>query len=153
RGRGENLFRVAFGHVFEAYVGDLLRQGCGPSQVRSEFEYVKGRKSPDWMVIQGDTLVVIEVKQSALTLNAKVSGDVEVARSSLTRTLGKGVRQLTNFRKHLLHVGVPGFEDVKRVVLLVVSQDDIPSGNFVLPPLIEDADDVQFASIEEFELL
>lgn len=123
-----NLFRTAFGHVLEAYVGELLKAASGASEVLPEFDYRSERKSPDWFIVEGNTLVAIEVKLSAFGLQAKVQGDVDLARDSLGRTLGKGVEQLLEFRERLVseQIADARFRNVSRLVLLVVTQEDIP---------------------------
>lgn len=150
-----NPFRTAFGHVLEAYVGELLKAGSGASEVIPEFDYEGARKSPDWFVIDGSTIVAVEVKLSAFNLQTKMRGDVDAARDSLRKTLGKGVEQLLEFRERLVsgRISDVRFENVNRVSLLVVTQDDIPHGNFVLHTLLPGAKDVQFVSVEELELL
>lgn len=162
KGAGSNPFRVAFGYVFEAYVGELLRQGSGSALVIPEFDYgtrAKPKKSPDWMVLDGSSLVVIEAKQSALTLETKIQGDLESARRDLKRTLTKGTHQLLEFRRDVLEgrTGKPELDGVKDLEMLLVTHDDIPFGNFLLRPLIKDevenASEVHLACIEELERL
>jgi len=158
-----NPFRTAFGHVFEAYVGELLRAGCGTASVIPEFKY--GRKgtqvaSPDWLVLDGSRLVVIEVKQSALTLNSKIFGRIADVVRDLRQNLAAGAEQVLNFRK-ALKLGTQGLEALSHVTeieLLVVTYDQIPFANFVFRGLMKseglaDAEDVHFCSIDDFERL
>lgn len=46
-GAGENPFRVAFRHVFQAYVGELLRQAVGANAVLPERAYRDGPSDVD----------------------------------------------------------------------------------------------------------
>lgn len=104
RGGKANQFRASFGHVFEAYVGELLRAGSGSAVVLPERRYgsKEGKMSPDWLVLAGTKLLVVEVKQSALTLGAKVGGGLRTISEDLRKTLTKGAQQLTTFSDDLL---------------------------------------------------
>jgi hypothetical protein len=160
--RGANPFRVGFGHAFQEYVGELLRLGAGTSRVMPEREYgpkKARRRTPDWMVIDGDRLVVVEVKQSALTLNTKMLGRLDLLAADLEKTLTDGTRQLLTFRDDL-RAEVRGLEDLRgisKLELLLVTHDDIPWGNWVIRDAIaknvRDAHDVQLCSIDDFENL
>jgi hypothetical protein len=101
RGDDENPFRNAFGHVFQAYVGRLLRESLTNSIVHGEWEYGprSGRvNTPDWIVVEAQRAVVIEVKHSALFMTTKQWGDVESLRSDLVKSIGKAARQLAHFQ-------------------------------------------------------
>ncbi|MEO8906328.1 MAG: hypothetical protein ABI488_27190 [Polyangiaceae bacterium] len=158
-----NAFRTAFGHVFQEYVGTLLRAGSGKATVIAEFPYGPKslrRDSPDWMVLEGNRLVVIEVKQSAITLGTKMVGTIESVISDLRKTLTVAARQVLTFRDDLrAHIaGLEALGDVTDVELLVVTHDQIPFANSVFRRIIMSdgvpgASDVHFCSIDEFENL
>ena len=158
-----NPFREAFGHVFQEYVGELLRAGSGKAKVLREREYGRKheqRRTPDWLVLDGERLVVIEVKQSALTLDSKTLGAIDDVVRDLRKTLAAGTRQLLKFRDDL-QAKAAGLEDlhgVTDVELLVVTHDQVPFANWLLRDLIagdgiKDATDVHLCSIDDFENL
>jgi hypothetical protein len=136
-GGGANAFKVAFGHVFEAYVVELLRQGCGTCEVVGEFEYGprSSRKlSPDCLVLDGKRLVAVEVKQSALPLSTKSVGDLAAMAGDLKKTLTKAARQLLTFESDVMQraSGLENFACVSAVELLVVTHDDLAWPNWLL---------------------
>lgn len=160
--RKENAFRAAFGFAFQEYVGALLEAGSPKGSVLREWTYGKRgqrRQTPDWLVLEGDCLLVIEVKQSVVTLQTKILGHMDVLTASLERTLAAAVRQLLGFKRALLTdaPGLARLSAVRHVELLVVTFDEVPFGNWVMRDAIanrvDGANDVQICSIDEFENL
>jgi hypothetical protein len=155
-----NAFRAAFGFAFQEYVGELLNVGSPSGTVLREWEYGKRhgrRQTPDWLVHEEDRLLVIEVKQSVVTLNTKMLGHMASLAENLEKTLTAAVRQLLTFKSDL-EAGAPDLErlhGVRHVELLVVTHDEVPFGNWVMRNVIADrepgADTVQICSIDEFE--
>ena len=105
RGAGsENPFRTAFGFVFQEYVGTLLRNAVGTENVLAERRYPSADgdiDTVDWFVLQDDCVVLVEVKQSSLTLRTKTTGDLDVAIGDLRKTLGKAATQLYRTERDL----------------------------------------------------
>lgn len=92
-----NPFRSSFGYVFQDYIGELLKR-CGPEgQLLPEFRYHKTKDSPDWLILNGEKLVVIEVKYPMLYLDAKQFGDDKKVKKDLKNTIGKAVKQFYQF--------------------------------------------------------
>lgn len=149
-------FDDAFGHVVEAYVGDIL-SGCYGRQVIGEFDYRrdgKSYRSPDWTVFGTDCAVVVEVKHRLLYAQAKTSGDLSRVREDLSRTLKKACHQLLRFRSHIPTLSRP-YPEPHNVELVVVAWDDI-SWSAILRELLEDAPDgthVHVVSVQDFEAL
>lgn len=134
---GENPFKVAFGSVFQEYVGLLLREAIGPERVFGEVKYGPKQTrldSPDWIVVEGDKAVLVEVKQSALFLPTKLWGHLADARDDLKKTLLKASKQLTRFESDVF-AGAPGLEQfagLKRFERLVVTYDNLHFANSVV---------------------
>lgn len=159
-GDRKNAFREAFGHVFQAYMGELLRAADGDAEVLGEWSYgpkKRRRSTPDWLLLDGPRLVVLEVKQSATTLNTRTFGNTCSLEDDLRRTLTHGARQLIDFR-HDVFAGAPGLErlrNVKEVELLLVTHEPVPWGNWILRQTLSahvpGAGDVHLTSIENFE--
>src|SRR5205807_2452791 len=96
----KNPFRSSFGYAFERYVGELLKGALGEAAVAPEKDYCGGSKQTiDWIVLQGERAIFIEVKQSGLYLEAKTWGDLEMIRRDVDRTIGQAARQLYNFER------------------------------------------------------
>src|SRR2546423_178759 len=132
----KNPFRTSFGYIFERYVGELLRDALGGAAVTPERDYNRGEKlTTDWMGLQGEGAVFIEVKQSGLYLEAKTWGDLELIRRDVGRTIGQGVKQLYNFERDV-HAGIypelSHFSGVKEVEHVVVTYDHAYFSNSIL---------------------
>jgi hypothetical protein len=156
RARHGAAFNDAFGHVFEQYVGGLLRRQYGDENVRGDFVYRVGKnkvRSPDWTVFSGSNAVVFEVKKSILYPKSRSYGRLEDVRNDIKGTLQKAIHQLTQFRKDLGHLrDYPSRQDVE---LVVVTWDDAWWANWILmrqvsvPPDIK----VHVVSIHDLERL
>jgi hypothetical protein len=161
-GGGANPFRVAFGAAFEAYVGELLRQGSGACEVLSEITYgsrSSPRLSPDWLVLDGNRLVVVEVKQTALTLNTKSVGNLAAIATDLRKTLIRAARQLLTFDQDRIHraLGLEQLAEVTEVELLVVTHDDLAWPNWLLRQQVckevPGAERIHFCTVGDLENL
>jgi hypothetical protein len=160
-GAGENPFRVAFGYVFQEYVGELLRAALGATRVHPEIRYsdpAGERDTVDWIVVEGDVGVLVEVKQSALSLPAKSFGDLSAARADLRKTLAKAVGQLgqTEVAIRARRRGLERFSQVRQFERLVVTYDSIHFANSFVRDLITEetgpqAPHAHISSIEELE--
>jgi len=158
---GENPFRVAFGFVFQEYVGELLRRALGADHVIAERTYREGRsdvQTVDWIVVEGDRGVLVEVKQSALSLPAKTLGDLTRARADAKKSLAKAMRQIER-TKHAIQRKTPGLEDLAHISEfehLVVTYDSLYWANAFLRDLaIEefgaDPPHIHASAIEDIE--
>lgn len=141
-GGKENAFRRAFGLVFQAYVGRLLREALDPATVHDEWEYPGAggmQPTPDWIVIEGRRGVIIEVKQSALFNTTKQWGGLESLRADLSKTLGNGIKQLARLRDDVAR-GAPGLERLSGVDLqfVVVTFDRVHYANSFVRDELED---------------
>ena len=97
-----NKFREAFGYVFQRYTGLLLEKSKQKMQVLPEWQYGKPEKrTPDWIVFEGNKAIIIEVKQSGLFLPAKTLGDIDTVKTSLSKTISQAVKQLWSFKQDI----------------------------------------------------
>jgi hypothetical protein len=133
-----NPFRQSFGYVFQEYVGELLKDALGGKGVLAELKYKVGKDeklTPDWMVIDGDRCLLVEVKQAGLYLNAKMWGDIETVKGDLSKSVGGGVKQLWNFEQAVLsgrHPELAILSGVKEFERIVVSYDHLYYSNSIL---------------------
>ncbi len=133
-----NPFRQSFGYVFQEYVGELLKDALGGKGVLAELKYKVGKEeklTPDWMVIDGDRCVLVEVKQAGLYLNAKMWGNIETVKGDLSKSVGGGVKQLWNFEQAVLsgrHPELSILSGVKEFERIVVSYDHLYYSNSIL---------------------
>jgi hypothetical protein len=94
-------FSKYFGYVFEQYVGIILKN-CLTSElflseeeIRVFYPTNKG-KAPDWIIVDGSTLLIFECKATRFTLQAKTIASEEHINSSL-KQVKKGLEQLASF--------------------------------------------------------
>lgn len=90
-----------FGHLFEAYAGQVFRH-CVPgkallseSDIRAVYSAKHG-KAPDWVVMEGDTAILIECKATRLSRLALAEGSEENIASDL-KHVASGLKQLAEF--------------------------------------------------------
>lgn len=126
-----NSFRTAFGSVFQDYIGLLLEKQLGKERILAEFEYYKGHEkqdSPDWFIILGDRMIIIEVKQSCLYLDSKQWGDLKQVKKDLNKTIGKAANQLFKFEMDIRsnkYQELARFQNIKSLEKLVVIHDSV----------------------------
>ena len=165
-GGGSNPFRNAFGHVFQEYVGRIMKESLAGVTVIPEWQYdsatAKNVDSPDWIVVHPDGAVVVEVKQSSMFREARQWGDVASMRDDLKKTLVKAMQQLARFQEAINH-SMKGTERLHGLPLqlAVVSFDRIHFGNTVIRDALAEVVAAQggtvprihVISVEEFEYL
>jgi len=95
---GDPMVRQMFESMFEAYVGRSLRRtGCivlNEDEVRLRFNVVGG--CCDFAVLEGDAVVLVEVKNKALAHTLPASAALRTYRSKLKATIMKAAEQLNN---------------------------------------------------------
>ena len=106
-------FSQYFGHVFSEYCGYLLRgAGVGlllsEDDIRQRYPSSKGRKAPDWAIVDGSTAVLVECKATRFTRAAIATGAAQAVNDSLKQVL-KGLKQLYLFRE-ACKAGASGLE-------------------------------------------
>lgn len=103
--RYKEEFSTYFGHLFEAYVGQILKDSLkskniiSESDIRLKYSTEKG-KVPDWIVQDGSTAILIECKATRFSLPAQSKGSVEAVDKSLERVVS-GLKQLYEFMQAL----------------------------------------------------
>lgn len=156
----QNLFKTAFGHVFQEYVGVLLKGAFG-ERVLQEWPYENGVDTPDWLVVEGDKLVVVEVKQSGQFLASKMWGRLDDLRADLKKTLGHAMSQLHRFDLALARraTGLEKLSHVRQIEHLIVSFDEISWANWILRDVSREVSEVpedfsaHLASVHDLERL
>jgi hypothetical protein len=116
--------------------------------------------SVDWIVIEGDVGVLLEVKQASLSFQARGLGDLTAARADLTKSVVKAVRQLMR-TEAAIRAAMRGLEDLSHIrefERLVVTYDTIPFANSFLRDLAArelgaDAPHAHVCSVDELEYL
>jgi hypothetical protein len=165
-----NKFSEYFGHVFERYVG-LIAEKCITSEelisegdIRRFYPKEKG-KSPDWILIDSSTLILVECKATRFTRDAQAIASEEAVNDSL-KQVKKGLIQLHEFISACKRK-VPGlerFHDCITFKPVLISLEPLYSINSILfrehiDRLLAEAEekitglDWQILSIDELEIL
>jgi hypothetical protein len=133
----QGRFGNFWGNAFEAYVGQLMSSTSNvPDPVRAE-DLVSGEQICDWVLIEPETILLIECKTRTLSARSRITGEEEDLRRDVTRidegdpegsSLAKGVVQLMRTRD-ALEARDPGRY---RYVCLLVTLDKIYLGNYTM---------------------
>jgi len=95
-------FSQYFGHVFESYVGIVLKncitseELLSESDIREFYPISDGRQVPDWILIDGSTLILFECKATRFSRAAQETASEDAVNDSLKQVV-KGLHQLDNF--------------------------------------------------------
>lgn len=145
-------FLTFLGDVFQEYVGRLLQPYYGPDELFAEIPYGQGQKTVDWMLVEGETAILLECKSKRFT---KVSKRV-AARDDLARDLRLaivvGASQLFGTQQAILGraQGLERFQHVRQVLpILVVSEPLYLANTPFLRQLV--LDDLKSVGVENFD--
>ena len=94
-------FSKYFGYLFEAYVGEVIKNSLTSETLLSEIEarqfYPTNKgKVPDWIVVDGNTLILIECKATRFSRAAQAIASEDAINKSLAQ-VKKGLKQLNSF--------------------------------------------------------
>lgn len=163
KGKKGNRFKELFGHVFQEYVGELLRFYFHSWDVISEIKYKKRKgnvqDSADWFVKKDNKLVIIEVKQSSIFLKSKQNPSMEVIVSDLKKTIIKAIDQLSVTEIDIKEKKYPEldiFNNIDSFVKLIVINDPLFNANFLVKTLLKNKiEDLTFQiiNINDFETI
>jgi hypothetical protein len=94
-------FSQYFGSVFQAYVGEILKESVSGSRLLNEEDIKRHNKSgkiPDYVVIDGGKVILIECKATGFQQKAFAMADARTIDQSVSRIVD-GLIQLYEFRK------------------------------------------------------
>jgi hypothetical protein len=136
---GKNEFRRAFGYVFQNYIGALLHNCTSSYKIIREFKYSrKNLDTPDWMLLNSDALIIIEVKQSSIFLDSKTYGDKDHLHRDLKKTIAKAAGQLFQFERDIRSRKYSVLEElnVSNIESVVVFYDGITFTNSIIKNMV-----------------
>jgi hypothetical protein len=93
-------FSRYFGYLFEEYVGEILGHSVPHLTLLSERDIqrtYKDGKVPDWVVIDGNTAILVESKATGFLRKALATGDKVAIENSVSQVIA-GLIQLHEFR-------------------------------------------------------
>ena len=116
-----------FGHLFEAYIGELLRQSIpsrtlwSETEIRRHYSAAQG-KVPDWVFLDGSVCILIECKSTEFYRDIVAECDEEKIKDNLAQTR-KGLCQLHAFMQAVLNKepGLEAFHHCSRVLPVLVT--------------------------------
>lgn len=131
----KNSFSQWFGHIFEMYVGEILKHSTSLKTLFSEETIQKTykKKAPDWAVIDGHTAILFEVKATKFSLPALTTGFVNEINESLKQVV-KGLKQLIEFKDAILlkEKGLEAFYNCTEILICIVTHERLYLTNSVL---------------------
>jgi hypothetical protein len=131
-------FPKYFGHVFEEYVGEILRH-CVPSSVlisgssiRRTYSDKKG-KAPDWVIIDGDAAILVECKAVGYPRKAVATGD-EIRIDRTIDKIADGLVQMHEFKEACIRkeLGLERFNACIEYKLLLITYEPVYLSNSVI---------------------
>jgi len=136
-----NAFRTSFGYAFQDYVGKLLKNCIRNADVLSEWKYARSQKdTSDWIVLENEHAILVEVKQSGLYLKAKSWADMDDVKRDLTQTIANGVKQLVSFEKDVRsgkYTELGQLPDSLEIERLIVTHDRAYYVNSILRNMVK----------------
>lgn len=97
----DNQFLAFFGkEIFEHYVGMLLEEHYSKVDIVKEFPYGSRHNrslSPDWIIFENNSAILIQCKTSGLSKNARLYGDLDLIQKDLRKRVIEGINQSNKF--------------------------------------------------------
>jgi hypothetical protein len=141
---GKNDFKTVFGHVFQEYIGVLLKAHFTKWRITPEIKYSKDKNNIDtidWFIQRGKNLVAIEVKQSSIYLSAKNEGNIDVLKSNIEQNIIKAIRQLDKTEEDIFshkYAELEQFKRIENIQRLIIIADPLYLGNLIVNMLFDD---------------
>ena len=152
-----NIFKQAYGSAFQEYIGVLLSNHFRSWHVIPEIRYMKKKNqvdTVDWILRRDGRVVLIEVKQSSVFLDTKITGSMDSFKLDCRKTLCKAFDQLKTTRDDIILGTYPELEflrPIQKVEMLCVVADPLYFGNMLLPELGEDFPEMHVINIADLE--
>lgn len=130
------VFSNWFGHIFEAYVGEILHRSTNGLKLACEDSvkktYSQG-KIPDFVVVDGTTLIAIEVKGMRFSRPALTTATEEDINLSL-KQITKGLRQLDEFGTAVIEKthGLEDYHSCTDILSVIITHERLPLVNTAL---------------------
>lgn len=130
-----NIFSDWFGYVLEAYIGIILKKSINHQRLISG-EIIRksySGKVVDWVVIDGNSALIFEVKAIKFSRPALAIASEEDINKSLKQVI-KGLKQLKEFRDAILSKkkGLEDLHHCTEVILILISYEKFYLINSVL---------------------
>lgn len=148
-------FSRFFGHLFEAYVGRLLKASThcpivSEKKIRETYPESSG-KVPDFCIIEGGTALIIECKATRFSLKALGTGAQEAVSESL-KQIKKGIVQLHDFKTAIKErrKGLETFYSCNVIIPIVITYEWL---YFINTELLKELifEELKFQSISTFD--
>lgn len=114
----------AFGFVFEEYIGIILRASGLERKILTEQDIRSrgyGGKAPDFVVVEGDTITLLECKSCRMPVNRLGRDSTDDYFAMGLRQVHKALKQLREFIYAVRQGKVKGLEGVKNIVPTVIT--------------------------------
>jgi hypothetical protein len=160
----QNPFRIAFGKLYATYVSKHLEQGKVENtfiDFDKDLAPIHGQTIPDFALVKDGTCVLFEVKLNILKLETRTFFDDQaLLKEAKDGSIKKSIQQLSDFRQAILNQSIvhPALKNIKRVIIFLVSFEDIFIANSSLLPILRNeygimAEDMQIGCISDIEAI
>lgn len=162
-GSKKNAFRVAFGDIYRKYVSRLVNVRPYDNllvDLDEDFDYPNASK-PDFAIISGNLCLLLEVKTSILTVEARMYFNEvklrdEVAKGGMNVAIGQLQTFISKFQEG--KILDDRFKRVDRIIPMIIGFEDIFVLNSTLLPLIDEKNfpqmtDLQLATITDVDAI
>ncbi len=128
-------FTNKFGYILEKYVGELLSDMTGSTELMAEMSGKVNKseaKGPaDWFWMKGEDIVLIESKKSVLTLSARTRNSPQDVENNIKNSLHDAMKQLKKNINRLKNNLWPihGFSSDTKIFPLIVTLGNFYFGN------------------------
>jgi hypothetical protein len=157
---GKNDFKTVFGHVFQDYIGILLKEHFNKWNVIPEIRYKKNKDkidTVDWFIQRGNNLILVEVKQSSIYLSAKNEGNIDELKKGISQNIIKAVNQLEKTETDIFSKNfdeLKQFNKIKNIQKLIIIADPLYFGNMIVNILFDNIlinKNIHIINITDFE--
>lgn len=132
-------FRNYFGHVFEEYVGTILKGVFGEEKVHPQITYADNKRFIDWWVEYNDKIYLFEAKANQFALPILQTGDQEKLMASEIKKVVDAIEQVFNRVSDIpKYPELKQFSGKKLIPVIVFLDMPFISQN-MYDPLIKDA--------------
>lgn len=132
-------FAQFFGKVFEKYLGLLLREYYDDDHLIREPVYGKdSKRGPDWIILEGNSAIIIECTINRLTKKIKSLGDFSELQKKLQQKLVSCVEKYPQKIEDIKRgkTGTPNYDRIISFYPLIVVLDPLYGANSIIRDVI-----------------
>lgn len=140
RTKSGNPFKNAFGHVFQNYIGILLKEHFKTWEIIPEIRYNKHNDTVDWFIVKDNRAIIIEVKQSSLSLESKLSGSLKGIKKDISKNIFKAIKQIYNTIEAIQsnkYSSLAIFKNITRFEKVIICYEPLYNAHLIVRELLK----------------